>query len=240
MSLLKSVLFLSHRTIAFGIGYVLTGLVFYSLGSKDFLLKASSWWPAYGLFANFLCFIILKKSLRSENIKILSIINFQPLKVKKDILLSFALIFLSIIIAVSSSFVFGYLMYGRYPFDIMPLFSDIPIVVVIILTVIFPIINSVLEEITYNGYIFPRLETKIKNTNAVILIILFFFTFQHVFIMFLPDLKYLAWRLLCFVPLLAFWIIIYKQMRRLTSLIIVHWFMDTFAIMSVFFAPAPK
>jgi membrane protease YdiL (CAAX protease family) len=125
-------------------------------------------------------------------------------------------------------------------FVVMPLFSDIPIAVVLTLTVIFPIINSILEEITYNGYIFPRLETEVKNTNAVILIVLLFFTFQHIFIMFLPDLKYLTWRLLCFVPLLAFWIIIYKKMRRLTSLIIVHWFMDIFAIMSIFFTDGPK
>jgi hypothetical protein len=29
-------------------------------------------------------------------------------------------------------------------------------------------------------------------------------------------------------------------MRRLTTLIIVHWFMDTFAIMSIIMAPVPK
>jgi membrane protease YdiL (CAAX protease family) len=240
MSILKSGLFLSLRTISFGIGYVLTALVFYLIGSDDFLLQASPWWPVYGLFANLLCFIILSKALKNENIKILSLINFQPKKLKKDILLSFIFIFTSIIIAISSSFVFGYLLYGRYPYDIMPLFSNIPIVVVIISAGIFPVLNSILEEITYNGYIFPRLETKVTNTNTVVLIVLFFFTFQHIFIMFLPDLKYLIWRLLCFVPLLAFWIIIYEKMRRLTTLIIVHWFMDTFAIMSIIMAPGPK
>ena len=240
MSILKSGFFLSLRTIAFGLGYILTALIFLLLCSPDFLLKASPWWPVYGLFANFLCFIIINSALKNENVKILSLINLQAHKIKKDIMLSLAFIILSIIIAVSSSFIFGYLIYGRYPFDLMPLFSDIPIVIVIIFVVIFPVINSILEEITYNGYIFPRLEAKVKNTNIVILIVLFFFTLQHIFIMFLPDIKYLTWRLLCFVPLLAFWIIIYKKMRRLTTLIIVHWSMDTFAIMSIIMAPGPK
>jgi membrane protease YdiL (CAAX protease family) len=239
MSILKSVLFLSLRTVAFGIGYFITALIYYLIDSDDFLLKASPWWPAYGLFANLLCFLIISRALRNENVKILSLINFKLDKIKKDILLSFAFILISIIIAVSGSFLFGYLLYGKYPYDKMPLFSDIPFVLVIIFAVIFPIINSSLEEITYNGYIFPRLEKKIANINNVVLIVLFFFTFQHIFIMFLPDIKYLAWRLLCFVPLLTFWILIYKKMRRLTSLILVHWFMDTFAITTIILAPIP-
>jgi membrane protease YdiL (CAAX protease family) len=240
MKIFKSVYFLSLRTIAFGLGYALTSLIFLLLGSHDFLIKASPWWPVYGLFANLLCFIIIRRALKDENVKISSLINFQSQKIKKDIMFSLAFITLSIIIAITSSFIFGYLIFGRYPYDLMPLFSDIPIVVVIIFVVIFPVINSILEEITYNGFIFPRLEAEVKNTNIVILIVLCFFTLQHIFIMFVPDLKYLTWRLLCFIPLLAFWIIIYKKMRRLTSLIIVHWFMDSFAIMSIILAPGAR
>lgn len=240
MNILQSGLFLSLRTIAFGLGYVLTVIIFILLGTQDVLLKASPWWPVYGLFANLLCFLFIRGALKKENVKILSLINLQTHKIKRDIILSLGFIILSIIIAISSSFIFGYLLFGRYPYDLMPLFSDIPSVIIIIFVIIFPVINSILEEITYNGYIFPRLEAKVKNTNIVILTVLLFFTLQHVFIMFLPDLKYLIWRLLCFVPLLTFWILIYKRMRRLTTLIIVHWFMDTFAIMSIIMAPIPN
>jgi uncharacterized protein len=239
MKIFKLVYFLSLRTIAFGVGYALTSLIFLFLGSHDYLLKASPWWPFYGLFANLLCFLILKWALKDENVKILSLINFQAQKIKKDIVFSLAFIIISIIIAITSAFIFGYLIYGRYTYDLMPLFSDIPIVFVIIFVVVFPVINSILEEITYNGFIFPRLKAEVKHTSIVILIVLFFFTLQHIFILFVPDLKYLTWRLLCFVPLLAFWIIIYTRMRRLTSLIIVHWFMYTFAIMSIIMAPVP-
>ncbi len=240
MNIFKSGFFLSLRTIAFGVAYIFTAIIFLLLGSHDFLIKASPWWPVYGLFANLLCLIIISRALKNENVKILSLINFQAQKIKKDIMFSIAFIILSIIIAITSSFLFGYLIYGRYPYDLLPLFTDIPMVIVIIFVVIFPVINSILEEITYNGYIFPRLEAEVKNTNIVILIVLFFFTLQHIFIMFVPDLMYLTWRLLCFIPLLAFWIIIYKKMRRLTSLIIVHWFMDSFAIISIILAPGAR
>ena len=86
-----------------------------------------------------------------------------------------------------------------------------------------------------SGYIFPRLESALKNVALTVIIVLFFFTIQHIFITFKPDLKYMIWRLLSFVPLLFFWIMIYIKMRRLTTLILVHWFIDTFAIFSIVF-----
>jgi len=238
MSLLKVGLFLSLRTIAFGLSFLLAALIFYISGSDHFFIDASPWWPVYGLFANFLCFIFIKNELRKNKVEIWSLINYQKLKIKKDILLVFAFILASVIIAVGTAFLIGYLMYGRYPYEKIPDFSDIPSLIIIIFLVVFPIVNSVLEEINYNGFLFPRLEKKVKNKHLTILILLFFFTLHHVFITFVPDLKYVVWRLLSFIPLLLFWIIIYSRMRRLTTLVIVHWFMDTFAILSIILSPA--
>ncbi len=153
-------------------------------------------------------------------------------------LLSIAFIFVSIVLGVGAAFLFGYIMYQRYPYELIPSFSGIPWFMIIIFVIVFPIVNSFIEQITYNGFLFPRLEAQVKNTRTSIFIVLFFFTLQHVFITFAPDVKYMIWRLLSFVPLLLFWILVYAKMRRLTTLIVVHWFMDTFAIVSILFAPA--
>lgn len=234
---LKVLGLLSLRTITFGIAFLLTALVFYLIGADHFFIDAGPWWPVYGLFANFLCFVVIRNELRKGKIKTLSLINYQKLKIKKDLLLGLAFILVSIILAVGSAFVFGYMMYDRYPYEKLPRFTDIPDIVIIIFVIVFPIVNSVLEEITYNGFLFPVLNNKFKNTYLTISIVLFFFTLQHVFITFVPDIKYIIWRLLSFIPLLLFWIIIYSKMERLTTLILVHWFMDTFAIMSIILTP---
>lgn len=231
MRLTKIGFFLSLRTISFGISFLLTVLIFYFLGSNNLLINASPWWPIYGLLANIICCIFLRK----EKVNFREIINFKSDKLKKDLLLGLLFIFLSMIIAVSSSIGFGVLLYGRFPNELMLSFKDIPTILIILGIILFPVINSVLEEIIYNGYIFPILELKLKNTLFAILVVLFFFTIQHVFITFKPDLKYLIWRLLSFVPLLFFWIVIFVKMRRLTTLFLVHWFMDTFAILSIVF-----
>jgi membrane protease YdiL (CAAX protease family) len=225
--------FLSLRTITYGLGFLLTALIFYLIGADNVFIKASPWWPVYGLFANSICFLVINKAIKKEKVKMQSLINFQPAKIKKDLLWGFIFILLSIIIAVSSSIISGFALYERYPSEKMLPFFGIPLVIIILFTLIFPLINSAMEEITYNGYIFPRLEHKINNKTATVLIVLAFFTLQHIFITFQPDLKYLIWRLLSFIPLLLFWILIYTKMRRLTSLFMVHWFMDTFAILSI-------
>lgn len=231
MSLAKIGFFLSLRTVSYGIGFLLTVLILYFGGSNNVLIDASPWWPIYGLLANLICYFFLRK----EKINFRGIINFKSEKFKKDLLWGFLFIFLSIIIATSSSIGFGFLFYGRFPNELMLSFKDIPTILIILSIIIFPAVNSVLEEIIYNGYVFPILEQKLKNTVFAILIVLFFFTIQHVFITFKPDFKYLIWRLLSFVPLLFFWIMIFVRMRRLTTLFLVHWFMDTFAILSIVF-----
>ena len=237
MSSLQLGFFLSLRTIAYGIGFALTALVFYFSGHGDFLTKAGPWWPVYGLLANYICFVIVNKALKKENVKFFSLVGYNAGKIRKDIRLSLVFILCSVILAVAPAIAFAYLMYGRYPYELVPSFSSIPMLIVIVFLVVSPVVNSAIEEITYNGFIFPRLEAKVKNTAVTVLWVLLFFTIQHVFITFAPDFKYMVWRLLSFVPLLLFWIIVYSRMRRLTTLIIVHWFMDAFALLSILFTP---
>lgn len=235
MKALKLGIFLSLRTLAYGVGFLITVLVFLLSGSEDPLIKASAWWPVYGLLANYLCFIVIRKQIKSEKLKFRSLINYRPELIKRDLLKGVLFIVLSIIIAISSSIGFGFLLYDRFPNELMLSFEGIPTLVIALFVLVFPIINSFLEEITYSGFIFPRLENELKNVVFSVIVVLFFFTIQHIFITFKPDLKYMIWRLLSFVPLLLFWIMIYVKMRRLTTLIFVHWFMDTFAIISIIF-----
>ena len=65
-----------------------------------------------------------------------------------------------------------------------------------------------------------------------ILIVGFFWALQHIFLPFLPDVRYLVWRFLQFlgIGMLMPWL--FSRFRRLRPLIITHWLMD---ISSLFF-----
>lgn len=68
MTILKFGFFLFLRTFTYGIGFFITVIFFLMSGSDNSIIKASPWWPVYGLLANFLCFIILRKQLNKERL----------------------------------------------------------------------------------------------------------------------------------------------------------------------------
>jgi uncharacterized protein len=232
MNILKIVFFLSLRTLSYGICFLVTGLIFYLLGTKNWLYDSSSWWPIYGICANIICLIILKISLKRENKKIIDLINFNIKKLKFDLLILLIIVPISIILAILSPYISTFLIYGRYPTELIPLFNGIPLIIILFSLILFPLLNSFTEEIFYNGYCFPKVEER-SNTIIAIILVLIFFSIQHIFIPFIPDLKYLSCRIPAFIPLILFWIIIYIKMRRLTSLIIVHWVLDILSVLSI-------
>jgi len=229
----KFTVFLPLRALLFGVGFSMTALFFYLAGSNNCIHDAAPWWPLYGLAANFACYVFIATAIRKERLGVFNLIGYHRLALKKDLRLAVRYFIISFLVAVSSGIGIAYLLYGRYPAELIPPFDGIPPAIMVFLVVIFPPINSVMEEITYNGFIFPRLELMIKNTPVTLLIVLMFFTLQHIFIMFVPDVRYLIWRLLSFVPLLFLWILLYVKMRRLTTVIMVHWIMDTIGIVSI-------
>jgi hypothetical protein len=116
------------RTLTYGVSFLLTALIFYLLGSENILIKASPWWPIYGLLANFLCFLFIRRAIKNENIKLIDIINIQRDKLKKDAISGIVFILLSILISVSGSILFGFALYGRFPNELMLSFNEIPTV----------------------------------------------------------------------------------------------------------------
>ena len=126
------------------------------------------------------------------------LINYNFLKIKNDLLILLILLPISLLFAVVTPNIVAFLVYGKYPTELIPLFNGIPLVVIIISIILFPILNAFTEEIIYNGYCFTKIEEKSNKILAVILVLIFF-TLQHIFIPFIPDLKYLSWRLPAFI-----------------------------------------
>jgi Type II CAAX prenyl endopeptidase Rce1-like len=99
------------------------------------------------------------------------------------------------------------------PAELMSL-SKLPLWALVIGLGIFPLTNAFIEEMTYNGYVFPRLESALRSAPLTIVLVTFVFSVQHVAIPFAFDAKFLLWRILSFIPLLLFWVLVYAKVRR--------------------------
>lgn len=225
------------RTVLFVLGYFATAGLFSLAGDADPYTSARPWWPVAGLIVNAACLALLAWATKTENTSLASLIRFDRKKLKSDLRTSLWMIAVSMVLAVAANILFGLPFYGlKTPAGIMSL-SPLPGWAVVVALAVFPVVNAFVEEMTYNGYVLPRLERRIPSTASVVAWVTFFFSLQHIAIPFAFDATFLFWRFLSFVPLLLFWVLMYRRVRRLTPLIVTHWFMDIFALLTILFVP---
>ena len=95
---------------------------------------------------------------------------------------------------------------------------------------VFLLIWSPTEEITYQGYVLPRICALSKRWWVAVLIVSFWWALQHSFIPLIFDWRYIAWRFLAFWLAMIALNLMYLRVRRLPPFILAHWALDTFAL----------
>jgi membrane protease YdiL (CAAX protease family) len=89
-----------------------------------------------------------------------------------------------------------------------------------------PFIWGLTEQMTYNGYLAPRLQVLCGSTSLAIVFVAFAWSLQHVFMPLTFDATFMAFRLLSSVPNTVFQTLLYLRLRRLVPLAIAHALMD--------------
>jgi membrane protease YdiL (CAAX protease family) len=228
---------LISRTVLFLAAFFWVAWFLTYAGSKSPYDDARPWWPVAGVCVNAIVLLLLVSSVKREGTTLSSLIGFDQKRFKKDVISSLWMIAVSIVLAVGANMGLSVLMYNfRPPSELMSL-SRLPLWALIVGLGIFPLTNAFIEEMTYNGYIFPRLLTALCSPLLTVVVITLVFSIQHIAIPFAFNAKFLLWRVLSFIPLLLFWVVMYAKVRRLPSLIMTHWFMDLFAILSILVIP---
>jgi len=229
---------LASRTVLLLLSYFITAWLFMSLDMPAPYDLARAWWPVALVLINGIVLALLFFAVKREGVTLASLIGFEKSMFRKDMVSSLWMIPVSMILAVGATMGLGAIFYNlKTPSDLMSL-STLPAWAMVITLILHPVMNAFVEEMTYNGYVFPRMIGMLRSPGLAVILVTFFFTLQHIGIPFAFDAKFLLWRFLSFVPLLLFWVLAYAKMRRLPALIIVHWFMDVFAVLTILFMPS--
>jgi uncharacterized protein len=206
----------------------ITLLLFMRLNVQNPTVEIRNWWSVYGTLVDFGCLGLLIWLTKREGIGVLDLIGFVISKLKTDIPLG-----LGIFISVGFVTLFGggmlamRIVYG----SLNPVFPEntytrvLPLLAVLYSRILWWPLWSATEEITYNGYALPRLIALTQSRWLSVLIVSFFFSIQHSFLM-LADFQYGLYMFLTFVPLTIAMELIYLRIRRLPPLIVAHWLMD--------------
>ena len=185
---------------------------------------AGPWLPVYGTLIDAGCLVLLWRLTRREGMSLVDLVGFERSRLVRDLLLGLALIPPSLAFILGGVSAAGWLLYGAPapPY----LFGPLPLPAALYGVLVFPFVWGLTEQMTYNGYLAPRIQALSRSTSLAVAIVAFAWAFQHVVMPLTFDPRFMAFRLLSSVPFSIFEILLYLRLRRLIPLVVAHSLMD--------------
>jgi len=195
--------------------------------------SAGAWWSVYGTLIDICCLGLIARFTKREHIGIRDLIGNVRLRWGRDIFAGIGLFLLTFPVFMGGSFVSSLLIYGSWDpqrnLDLLGV-RTLPLWGVIYSFAVWWLVSAATEEITYQGYVLPRIEALSRHSWVAGVIVVFWWTLQHCALPLVPDLKYLAFRFVAFFPGVTLLMLIYLRIRRLPPMIVAHWPMDLGAV----------
>lgn len=214
---------------AFFTAQALLALAYFSFHRPGPLHEAGRWWNVYGTLVDIGCLIGLRIYTRKEGIRLRDLIGQVRLRFGRDVFLGLGLFVLIFPCFIGGSMLAQRLLYGSMNSATSVYLTQLhalPIWAFVYSVALWWVISSPTEEATYQGYALPRLRALTGRTWIAMMIVGFWWAAQHAVLPFVPDSKYLIFRLLAFIPGVFVCMLVYLRTRRLGPLIVAHWSMD--------------
>jgi hypothetical protein len=197
---------------------------------------AEPWLPVYGTLIDLGCLALLWRLTRHEGIGLIDLVGFERGRLARDVLLGLALIPVSLVLIFAGTSMAGWIVFGA---PAPPYFlGGLPLPAALYGVLVWPFIWGLTEQMTYNGYLLPRLQVLCRSTGVAIAVVAFAWSVQHAFMPLTFDAKFMTYRLLASPPLSVFETLVYLRLRRLVPLAIAHALMDGSTVLIPLLAPA--
>jgi len=175
-------------------------------------------------------FLLLMLS-RRQGEKYFSILRFEKLKLKTDLILSLGFFLISLVLTLIPPLALSSWLWGDASYYEEILFKPIPWSLTLSLLVIFPATIALAELPTYFGFIMPALSRRWSSKLWPLLLPVMFLSLQHCSLPLIFDLKFLVFRGLVYLPFaLALGIALYRRPSLMPFLAIQHGLLDALAV----------
>jgi hypothetical protein len=194
------------------------------------------WWTVYATLVDLGCLLLLWRQARREGIRLVDLFGINRSRLGREVL--WGLLYLVVLFPIVAGFgskLASWLVYRTTqltPAMLAPgLLSErqLPHWAVVYSLSVFWLVWSPTEEVIYQAYCAARLQVLTGSTWATVMLVAFWWAFQHSVFPLVFDWRLIVFRFLQFLPLVVVFQLIYLRTRRLTRMIIMHWPMDLFA-----------
>jgi membrane protease YdiL (CAAX protease family) len=224
---------LSRSVLFFAFQLALGGLSLLA-GHRDALARSAMWWPIVALLANLVSIALLHRVHRAEGRSYRELFRIARATWKADLLGVLGAALIGLPLAALPMAPLAELLFGDAMAPTRMMFLPLP-GWALALGFLFPVTIGFAELPTYFGYAMPRLASRLGRPWIAWLVASLFLAVQHCFLPFLPDARFLAWRLLMYLPFALFtgFVLLWRP-RLLPYFAVLHVLMDLSA-MSVYF-----
>ena len=227
------VLILFARTLFAFLAQAIVAAIYAAIGDPSPWQAAAPWWTVHGTLIDVGCLLLLLFLVRKEGIRLIDLISVSRNRIGRDLILGVGIMFLFLAVFVGFGTAIGFIIYGTI--EIPTPFGSLPTVALLYSIIVFPIIWGITEQMTYNGYVFPRLEALSGRAWVAVLVVAVGWALQHIALPFQLDVQFSLLRVLPAIPFAIIAILIYAKTRRLLPLIVAHWGVEVIAIVNAQF-----
>ncbi len=219
-------LFLPGRFVAALAAQAITAGVFALQGSLNAWHDAAAWWTVYSTMTDILCLAALVFLTRREGMTIVDLFGVPGLRAALRQLAWVFPYLLAVLPTIAAASLVTQLIYGS-PVPPIVTIVDLPAPAALYAWLIWPAVWSVTEELVYLGFLLPRIEALTGRVSLAVVVVIFFWGFQHIAIPLIPDGTYLTWRLISSTfAVTGIPVVFVLWGRRLVPLIVLHYLAD--------------
>ena len=222
-------MFLPARSMLLVFGQALFALGYRLQGHPSPWSAAGAWWTVWGSIADLGCLTILAGVTHREGLRLRDLIGPLP---QRFLLKGLGYLLLVAPFSVLGTFIAAWIVYGSWQ---APMPSGLLVARVLPHWAIFyslilwaPTWSST-EELTYNGYLAPRVSVLSGRRWVALALVGFWWAAQHSFLPLVLDWRFALWRFLAFVPGVLALMVLYLRTQKLAPVIVAHWIMDLIA-----------
>lgn len=223
----KSWLMLVIRSLLFLTFQSLIALIFLSSNSSTAWRDSAAWWPFVVIFTDLACLALLIRFYQQEGKRFWDIFRIERQFVKQDLLFMLGILLIAGPLGYLPNILSARWLFGDPQIALDLLVHPLPAWAAVTSVALFPILQGLVEIPTYMLYAMPRLEARGMHPWLAVTLASFFLSFQHVFAPFLPDGRFITYRLVMFLPFAILVAIVMRTRPRLMPyMAVVHFLMD--------------
>jgi membrane protease YdiL (CAAX protease family) len=194
--------------------------------------NVTAWWTVYGTLIDIVCLILLVNLLKREGKSLFDLLSFNKGKIFSDVLIGLGIFIFVFPLAMAIGSILSSLMvYGSLEPNLPEgaYARELPLWAVLYSRIIWWVLWSFTEELTYQGYALPRIQVITGRKWVAVLIVGFGWALQHSFLPYI-TVSHSVWMFIMFFPLAVAMQLLYLKIKRLFPLIVAHWAMDLISV----------